>query len=82
MIHGPHLSRPYSDALEGSKLNNLKELRFNAGGGVWRFAYAFDPERKGIVLIGADKSGKNQKKFYKMLIKKAEERYDKYLTSL
>lgn len=81
VIHGPHLSRPYSDTLEGSKLNNLKELRFNADGGVWRFAYAFDPKRKGIVLIGADKSGKNQKQFYKTLIKKAEERYEKYLAT-
>ena len=44
--------------------------------GVWRFAYAFDPERKGIILIGGDKSGVNQKKFYKKLIKQAEERYE------
>lgn len=76
---GPSLSRPYSDTLNGSKYTNLKELRFDADGGVWRFAYAFDPKRKGIVLIGGDKSGVDQKKFYKKLIKKAEERYEKYL---
>ena len=76
---GPSLSRPYSDTLKGSKYTNLKELRFDADGGVWRFTYAFDPKRKGIVLIGGDKSGVNQKKFYKKLIKQAEERYEKYL---
>jgi hypothetical protein len=31
-------------------------------------------------LIGGDKSGVNQKKFYKKLIKQAEERYEKYLS--
>jgi hypothetical protein len=77
---GPSLSRPYSDTLKGAKYTNLKELRFDADGGVWRFAYAFDPERKGIILIGGDKSGVNQKKFYKKLIKQAEERYEKYLS--
>lgn len=76
---GPSLSRPYSDTLKGSKYTNLKELRFDADGGVWRFAYAFDAKRKGIVLIGGDKSGVDQKKFYKKLIRKAEERYEKYL---
>jgi hypothetical protein len=30
-------------------------------------------------LIGGDKSSVNQKKFYKKLIKQAEERYEKYL---
>ena len=76
---GPNLSRPYSDTLKGVRYTNFKELRFDADGGVWRFVYAFDPKRKGIVLIGGDKSGVNQDKFYKKLIKKAEERYEKYL---
>ena len=35
----------------------MKELRFDATGGVWRVAFAFDPNRKGILLVAGDKSG-------------------------
>lgn len=42
---GPHLGRPRVDSLKGSRHPNMKELRFNAGGGVWRVVFAFDPER-------------------------------------
>jgi hypothetical protein len=30
----------------------MKELRFKAADGVWRIAFAFDPEQKAILLIG------------------------------
>src|SRR6266852_4387330 len=43
---GPTAGRPRVDTLKGSKHANMKELRFDAGGGVWRVAFAFDPERK------------------------------------
>ena len=43
----------------------MKELRFNANDGVWRIAFAFDPERKAILLVGGDKSGTNEKRFTK-----------------
>ena len=49
----------------------MKELRFEAANGVWRVAYAFDPERKAILLIGGDKSGSSERRFYKSLIKRA-----------
>ena len=39
---GPTLGRPRVDTLEGSRHANLKELRFDAAGGVWRVAFAFD----------------------------------------
>ena len=42
---GPSLGRPAVDTLSGSKHANMKELRFRADGGVWRIAFAFDPER-------------------------------------
>lgn len=32
---GPQLERPYADTLNGSKHANMKELRFDAAGGVW-----------------------------------------------
>jgi len=63
------------DTLNGSTYTNMKELRFDHEGGVWRVAFAFDPSRVGIVLVAGDKAGVNQKKFYKDLIKTADRRY-------
>ena len=42
---GPLLGRPVVDTLNNSKHSNMKELRFDADDGVWRVAFAFDPER-------------------------------------
>ena len=44
-----------SDPLNGSKHANMTALRFDAGDGVWRVAFAFDPERKAILLVAGDK---------------------------
>ena len=60
----------------------MKELRFDADGGVWRVAYAFDPEREAILLVAGDKSGGSEKKFYKRLIKRADARFDQHLAAL
>ena len=70
------------DTLSGSKHANMKELRFNAAGGVWRAAFAFDPKRNAIVLVAGDKSGGSQKRFYKGLIGKADARFDAHLARL
>lgn len=64
-IAGPQLRRPGADTLKASRHANMKELRFNAAGGVWRVAYAFDPERQAILLVAGDKSGVAQKRFTK-----------------
>ena len=58
----------------------MKEIRFNADNGVWRLAFAFDPDRHAILLVCGDKSGTSQKRFYKDLIKKADNRFDKHLS--
>jgi hypothetical protein len=77
---GPNLGRPHADTLKGSKkLSNLKELRPKTDAHVFRIAYIFDPERKALLLTGGDKKGKNEKKFYKDLIRKAEQIYAAYL---
>jgi hypothetical protein len=60
---GSQLSRPRVDTLNGSRHANMKELRFNAANGVWRFAFAFDPNRQAIILCGGDKSGGSEKRF-------------------
>ena len=70
---GPNLGRPYADTLKGSsKISNLKELRTQTQNQVLRVVYYFDPLRKAYLLIGGDKKGRNQDKFYKDLISIAE----------
>lgn len=81
-ITGPTLGRPHVDTLAGSKFANMKELRFTADGGVWRVAFAFDPKRRAVVLVAGDKSGVAQKRFYKGLITRADERFAEHLVSL
>lgn len=79
---GPKLSRPHADTLNGSKHANMKELRANTADKVLRVAFAFDPERIGILLIAGDKSGVSQKRFYKRLIAKADDLFDVHLAKL
>jgi len=79
---GPRLKRPHADTLGGSRHANMKELRFEADGGVWRVAYAFDTVRQGILLVAGDKSGGSQKRFYKKLIAKADDRFDEHLAAM
>jgi len=79
---GPALGRPHADTLKGSDYDNMKELRFRADDGVWRVAFAFDPKRKAILLVCGDKSGVSEKKFYKRLIAKADERFAGHLERL
>jgi hypothetical protein len=79
---GPHLGRTHADTLNGSKHANMKELRASTSDKVLRIAFAFDPERAGILLVAADKVGMNQTRFYKQLIAKADELYDAHLAKL
>ena len=79
---GPNLARPRLGTLNGSRHANLKELRFKAADGVWRVAFAFDPERKAILLVAGDKSGGSEKRFYKDLIATAEARFEEHLAEL
>ena len=81
-VLGPRLGRPSVDTLSGSNYANMKELRFDADNGVWRIAFAFDPERQAIVLVAGDKSGVSQKRFYKSLIAKADARFSEHLQAL
>ena len=81
-VFGPQMGRPRVDTLAGSRHANMKELRFDAADGVWRFAFAFDPLRKAVVLCGGDKSGGSQRRFYRQLIDKADTRFDSHLAAL
>lgn len=79
---GPRLKRPHCDTLNGSKHANMKELRFTLPDGAWRIAFAFDPERQAILLVGGSKSGTNERQFYKDLIRVADERFSAHLKTL
>jgi hypothetical protein len=79
---GPSLKRPHVDTLKGSNHSNMKEIRFQANDGVWRVAFAFDPERSAILLVAGDKSGGSEKRFYRQLIEIADSRFEDHLTKL
>ena len=79
---GPALGRPRMDTLKGSRYANMKELRFQADDGVWRVAFAFDPQRKAVLLVAGDKSGVNERRFYRQLIKRADARFGMHLDRL
>ena len=80
--YGPQLGRPHADTLKGSQHANMKELRFEGAEGEWRAAFAFDPERKAIILVAGDKSGGSDKRFYKQLIAKADLRFSAHVKKL
>jgi len=83
-VVGPSGGRPLIGTLNNPVHSNMKELRYDAHGGteVWRAAFAFDPERKAIVLVAGDKQGQDEGLFYKELLRKANRRYDAHLAAL
>lgn len=60
----------------------MKELRFSLPDGAWRIAFAFDPERRAILLVGGSKSGRNERQFYRDLIRVADDRFTAHLAAL
>ena len=78
---GPALGRPNVDTLNGSSFPNMKELRFQLDG-VWRFAFAFDPQRQAVVLVGGDKQDVRPRIFYAQLIDVADRRFAAHVQSL
>jgi hypothetical protein len=79
---GPQLGRPRVDTLKASRHANMKELRFSVADGEWRVAFAFDPKRKAVLLVAGDKSGGSEKRFYRDLIRLADDRFDAHLARL
>jgi len=78
----PHLGRPHVDTLYGSKIPNMKELRVQSNGRHVRGFFMFDPLRKAIVLCAGNKEGTDEKRFYKTMIKTAENEYHRHLDYL
>lgn len=79
---GPTLGRPLVDTLEGSRHKNMKELRpGSTGRSEIRVLFAFDPERRAILLVGGDKSG-DWSRWYDVNIPVADERFDAHLANI
>lgn len=78
---GPELSRPYADTVKGSRYKNMKELRIQSKGEPIRAFFAFDPDRKAILLCGASKAGGN-KRFYEAMLLIADNEYTAHLQKI
>lgn len=77
---GPSLGRPKTDTLKGSKLNNLKELRFEFERAPIRVLYAFDAMRQALIILAGDKS--SDKRWYDKNIPVAEDIFAKHVEKL
>jgi hypothetical protein len=75
---GPTLGRPRVDSIKGSRVHNLKELRVQNG---IRALFAFDPNRRAVMLVGGDKTAAG-KRWYREMIPVAERLYAEHLRSI
>jgi hypothetical protein len=76
---GTGLRGTYSSAIKGAKHGGMRELRAQIEGRPFRVFYIFDKSRNAVVLTGGDKTGKNQDRWYKGMVRKAGVIYDRYL---
>lgn len=79
---GPALGRPHADTLKGSRHANMKELRARTRDQVIRVAFAFDPNRAAILLVAGDKGGVSERRFYRLLIERADALFDTHLEKI
>jgi hypothetical protein len=77
---GPQLPFPYSSGINGSKHSHMRELRIQHHGRPYRVLYAFDPRRMAILLIGGDKTGKDE--WYDKYVPIADRLYDEHIQEL
>ena len=74
---GPHLRRPYADTVKGSRHPNLKELRTP---GAVRAFYAFDTQRRAVLLCGGSKAqATSSAAWYKKMVRRADRILDQHL---
>jgi len=77
-VRGVSLGFPYSSDIKGSRYA-LRELRIQSEGRPLRVLYAFDPKRHAVLLLGADKTGMSDDRFYRSHIPRAEALWLEYL---
>jgi len=75
---GPSLGRPLVDTVKGSRHKKMKELRpGSTGRSEVRLLFAFDKQRRAILLLGGDKNN-DWNGWYKVNIPVADERFEKH----
>lgn len=81
---GPQLGRPYADVLSTSRHSNLKELRIRRNDKEFRVLFAFDSNRKAILLTGGDKLAYpgGPDAFYRRFIPEADDLLDAHLVEI
>jgi hypothetical protein len=77
---GPTLTSPQADTVRGSRYPNMRELRIQHQGRLYRVLYAFDPRRVGVLLIGGDKTG--NPRWYREFVPKADTIYSQHLDEI
>lgn len=75
---GVDLPYPKSSGVEKSKHRHMRELRIDTRGEAIRVFYAFDPDRRAIVLVGGRKRGQDRR-FYRQHVSRADAIYDRFL---
>lgn len=60
----------------------MKELRIQYAGNPIRAFFAFDSIRHAIVLCAGDKTGLNEKRFYRDMIRLADEEFHNHMISM
>lgn len=79
---GPALGRPLVDTVVGSGHPNMKELRPGSTGRTeMRVLFAFDLDRRAVLLVGGDKST-DWKGWYVVNIPIADERFTQHQSAL
>ena len=61
---------------------NLKEPRFSVADGECRVAFAFYTKRRVIPMVAGDKLRVSEERFYRRLVRKADERFAAHLARL
>ena len=79
---GPTLGRPLVDAVVSSRHSNMKELRPGSTGRTEvRVLFAFDRERRAILLVGGDKRD-DWRGWYTLNVPIADDRFDEHRARL
>ena len=82
MEYGPQLGRPLVDSVTASRHKNMKELRPGSSGrSELRVLFAFDPQRRAIMLVAGDKAG-SWSRWYEKHIRIADDRLDRHIRAI
>lgn len=77
---GPKLGRPRVDHIKGSAHQNMKELRVQFKGDPVRILFAFDPDRRAVLLLGGTKTGDDR--WYRKHIPLADQEFRLHLQEM